>query len=302
MQQLDDQTRPPFSPEVEQLLKAFHDQTPIRAWSMIITIFGDCVMPRGGTLWLGSLTRIMEAIDIGPGVVRTAMSRLAADNWLDRSKVGRNSYYRLTDKGAETFKGATRRIYFETTRSWDGQWIIGFLASGSDRAARREELLARGYGAIAPNVVVRPYTGVLPDSDPQNCVFSTIDGLGPNAWTLAEQGWPLEKISEGYHEFLDHYRAIDEALAAGQSFSQLESLIIRIMLIHDFRRLVLRDPLLPPSALPKNWPGDAARQLSARIYHRVMEASEMWLDSRAEGEYGPLPAPDFDFYRRFNAL
>jgi phenylacetic acid degradation operon negative regulatory protein len=230
------------------------------------------------------------------------MSRLAADDWLARSKSGRNSYYRLTDKGAETFKEATRRIYFETARSWNGQWIVGFLASGQDRAARREKLLDRGYGTIAPNVVVRPYTGLLPDSDPSNCVFSIVESLGPLAWTLASQGWPLEKISSDYLDFLSRYRAIDQAVRDGNVFTQLECLIIRIMLIHDFRRVVLRDPLLPPSALPQEWPGDEARQLCARIYHKVMEPSENWLDHQAEGEYGPLPAPDFDFYRRFNAL
>ncbi|HKH34355.1 MAG TPA: hypothetical protein VKA80_09390, partial [Beijerinckiaceae bacterium] len=37
------------------LLDAFHARTPIRAGSLIVTIFGDAVAPRGGELSLASL-------------------------------------------------------------------------------------------------------------------------------------------------------------------------------------------------------------------------------------------------------
>ncbi|KGM32376.1 phenylacetic acid degradation protein, partial [Inquilinus limosus MP06] len=84
---------------------------PSRTWSIIITVYGDAVVPRGGSLWLGTLSAFLHAIDIGDGVVRTAMSRLAADGWLERSRVGRNSFYRLAERGRETFRTATEHIY-----------------------------------------------------------------------------------------------------------------------------------------------------------------------------------------------
>ena len=72
---------------------------PSRTGSIVITVFGDAIVPRGGSVWLGTLLTFFEMLDIDGGVVRTAMSRLAADGWLERSKVGRNSFYRLADKG-----------------------------------------------------------------------------------------------------------------------------------------------------------------------------------------------------------
>jgi hypothetical protein len=63
------------------------------------------VMPRGGSVWLGTLLEFFKAIDIDSGVVRTAMSRLANDGWLERNKVGRNNFYRLADKGRLTSGG-----------------------------------------------------------------------------------------------------------------------------------------------------------------------------------------------------
>src|SRR6202012_1736253 len=86
-------------------------QEPSRTGSLVITVFGDAIVPRGGAVWLGTLLEFFGAIDIDSGVVRTAMSRLAADGWLERNKVGRNSFYRLAQKGRQTFDVATAHIY-----------------------------------------------------------------------------------------------------------------------------------------------------------------------------------------------
>ena len=83
----------PLARIVEQLKRE-----PSRTGSIVITVFGDAIVPRGGSVWLGTLLEFFEALDIDSGVVRTAMSRLAADGWLERNKVGRNSFYRLDKK------------------------------------------------------------------------------------------------------------------------------------------------------------------------------------------------------------
>src|SRR6266567_2432749 len=86
----------PLSAPVATLLEKFHARKPVRAWSLIVTLYGDAVVPRGGSLWLGSLVDIMALLRIDAGHVRTAMSRLTSDGWLERERVGRNSYYRLS--------------------------------------------------------------------------------------------------------------------------------------------------------------------------------------------------------------
>ncbi|UMX80664.1 hypothetical protein MJ575_13540 [Klebsiella pneumoniae] len=40
-------------------------------------------------------------------------------------------------------------------------------------------------------------------------------------------------------------------------------------LIHFYRRVVLKDPLLPEELLPAHWAGQTARQLCINIYQRV---------------------------------
>src|SRR3984957_293859 len=91
----------PLARIIEQLKRE-----PSRTGSIVITLFGDAIVPRGGSVWLAPLLSFFEPIDMDGGVVRTAMSRLAADGWLERNKVGRNSFYRLGRKGRETFDAA----------------------------------------------------------------------------------------------------------------------------------------------------------------------------------------------------
>ena len=84
---------------------------PSRTGSIAITMFGDAIVPRGGSVALGTLLEFFAAIDVDSTVVRTAMSRLTADGWFVREKVGRNSFYRLVQRERLTFDIATKHIY-----------------------------------------------------------------------------------------------------------------------------------------------------------------------------------------------
>src|SRR2546430_1337541 len=94
----------PLARIIEQLKRE-----PSRTGSIVITVFGDAIVPRGGSVWLGTLLEFFKALDIDSGVVRTAMSRLAADAWLERNKVGRNSFYRLGKRGPPNLRAPAQQ-------------------------------------------------------------------------------------------------------------------------------------------------------------------------------------------------
>src|SRR5580692_1935311 len=119
---------PPLARIIDQLKRE-----PSRTGSIVITVFGDAIVPRGGAVWLGTLLGFFAALDIDGNVVRTAMSRLAADGWLERSKVGRNSFYRLNKKGRQTFDAAAKHIYDPQSSDWTGRFELLLIGNGEDR-------------------------------------------------------------------------------------------------------------------------------------------------------------------------
>src|SRR3981189_1579243 len=97
---------------------------PSRTGSIVITVFGDAIVPRGGSVWLGTLLEFFGTLDIDARVVRPARSRVTAGGGVHRSKVGRNSFYRLVKKGRQTFDIATRHIYDPPPAGWTGRFEL----------------------------------------------------------------------------------------------------------------------------------------------------------------------------------
>ncbi len=263
---------------------------PSRTWSVIITLYGDVVAPRGGSLWLGTLLEVFAALGIGGNVVRTAMSRLAADGWLERNRVGRNSFYRLAPKGRTIFAEAARRIYAADAPDWDGSFHLALLPgrTGADLA---------DCVALAPGVLL----ALSPAHLPAEAIRLRAVSDPEDAKRLAQQAWPLDRTAAGYRRFLAVFAPMQAALAQGGQLGELQALATRVLLIHEYRRVVLRDPLLPCSLLPQDWPGHSARRLCGELYQLLRPGSEAWLDAHALNEEGPLPPPDQGFADRFAA-
>src|SRR5882757_4991424 len=106
---------------------------PSRTGSLIITFYGDAILPRGGSVWLGTLLQFLEMLETDGGVVRTAVSRLAADGWLDRDKVGRKSFYKLAPQGRVRFKAAVEHVYNPHMSDWAGRFELLLIGNGADR-------------------------------------------------------------------------------------------------------------------------------------------------------------------------
>lgn len=289
------------SAAVAKLLDQFHAKRPVRAWSLIITLYGDAIVPRGGNLWLGSLSEIMALFRVDAGHVRTAMSRLTADGWLKREKSGRNSYYRLTKREQGSFVAATERIYFAHAPAFDGRLRLALLGPGiDDRSAVRPMLERAGFAALSPAAYVAFADPALPLPETEG-LFLLRTQEGDDLSALAAAAWKLEPLAQAYRAFVAHFTPLDLALAKAVDVPGTDALVARVLLIHEYRRIVLRDPGLPAPLLPEDWPGAAARQLAARLYRKVARESEAFLDSAAQDQNGPLPPAEAQFRARFQA-
>jgi phenylacetic acid degradation operon negative regulatory protein len=249
-------------------------------------------------VWLGTLLEFFKGIDIDSGVVRTAMSRLAADGWLERSKVGRNSFYRLVKKGRQTFDVATAHIYDPPPSDWTGRFELLLIPASEDRDAAREELKNAGFGSPLPGVWVAP-SGVPVPEEAVSAIRLEVSAEDDSGRRLLSQSWPLDRTADAYSKFIKTFEPL-RAWMSREALSDTDAFTARILLIHQYRRVVLRDPLLPSALLPADWPGRPARRLCGEIYRGLLPASEQWLDRNASNENGPLPKAGPGLARRFS--
>lgn len=285
---------------LERVLAHFERQRPLRAGSLIVTVFGDAIAPRGGTLWLGSLLEIMALFGIEAGLVRTALSRLVQEKWFERTRSGKNSFYRLSTEGRAKFAEATARIYHAAEPAWDGELRLALLASlpPPERLAARDLLTGAGWGQTAPTVMLKPATSALDGPAVEDVIWLTarIEREADAPRRLAESSWQLAPVAQGYARFIDTFGSLG---ARPGPLDEASAFRLRLLLIHEYRRIILRDPLLPRQMLPKDWPGFEARRLCRQLYRLTLARSEAWLDGHAKAMTGPLPAPDAAFKTRF---
>jgi phenylacetic acid degradation operon negative regulatory protein len=283
----------PLTPIVDQL-----KHEPSRTGSIIITVFGDAIVPRGGSVWLGTLLEFFKALDIDGSVVRTAMSRLAAHGWFEREKVGRNSFYRLVKKGRQTFDTATRHIYDPPPSDWTGRFELLLIGNSWDRDAAREALGHAGFGSPLPGVWVAPSGVPIPD-EAAGAIRLEVSAEDDSGRRLLSASWPLDRTADAYLKFMTAFEPLRGWKGAREALADADAFVARILLIHHYRRVVLRDPLLPMALLPRDWPGWAARKLCGEIYRGLLPASEQWLDRYGSNHAGPLPKAAAALWQRF---
>ncbi len=306
---------PSQSALTEGLLSDFAAQQPFRAGSFIVTIYGDAVAPRGGTLSLASLLALMSEVGASESLVRTAVSRLAADGWLKGRRQGRHSFYSLTEIGSRRFEAATRRIYLGSPPAWAGTWEVVLLpgGAGEGRESLRKALRWLGFGQAGPAVMIHPQ----PDREALAAVLdepgaaeaavlisgtSEVAGKSAVLKRLVAESWDLEALAKGYGQFLTRFGPLSETLASGSELSPLESLLVRLLLIHEYRKVILRDPALPAALLPEDWPGRQAQALCRRVYAAVVDGAEAWVSENLRRDDGALPPSGADFWFRFGGL
>lgn len=300
---------------LDHLIERFQQQTPIRASSLIITLYGDAIEPRGGTVWLGSLIQLLEPMGINERLIRTSIFRLTKENWLTAEKVGRRSYYSLTGTGRRRFEKAFKRVYAANPPAWDGSWCLAMLTQlpQDKRKQVREELEWQGFGAISPGVLGCPrcdradINATLQDLGAleETILFETTaqDVLASKALRMqVRESWKIDELAAHYSEFIQLFRPLWQSLKEQKQLDPKACFLARVLLIHEYRKLLLRDPQLPDELLPGDWEGRAARQLCRNIYRLIQGPAEQWLEAAMETADGPLPAVSEGFYKRFGGL
>lgn len=295
-------------PPAQQRLEDFRQQDRVQAGSLIISVFGDAVLPRGSRIWLGSLIELLEPLGLNERLVRTSVFRLVKEEWLRTEPSGRRTDYLLTPSGQRRFEEASRHIYASSAPLWDRRWrlivTVGELAP-KEREGLRRALFWQGFGVLGGDCFVHPsadltaafdalhaegLSGILGRLKPLLAADAQF-GTAANDVDMVNGAWNLEHLAGVYAGFVDRYQPVLDQLRtdANNEIDDESAFLLRVLLIHDYRRLLLRDPELPDVLLPADWPGQKARLLCKELYRRLLGPSERHLDAHFQLASGQTP-------------
>jgi phenylacetic acid degradation operon negative regulatory protein len=302
-----------------RIVGGFRRHPDASARTLLVTIFGDSVRPHGGQVWTGSLVRLVEPLGISERLVRTSLNRLAGEGLLATRRAGRRSFYSVTPAADREFASVEDRIYHRAREAWDGRWTIVAETGGLPapvRAELRQRLGWLGFAALTPGVQICPADhsaavgAMLEDLDACGGVAAfrgQANGIGLDDRALARRTSDLDVLTPAYEAFLARFGPLVNG-AAGSPAQEPHNgdvdpetaFLTRTLLLHGWRRIVLREPALPAELWPDGWVGDAAYDVAAAAYRRLSPAAETHLGAVCETPAGALPALDPQLRNRFD--
>lgn len=264
------------------------------ARSLLLTVLGEYVLPRGGTVWTSTLLESLALFGIEDKAARQALSRAAKAGWLVSERVGREARWRLTERGRMLLAEGSARIYaFDPTRGdWDGKWLVLVISIPEERRADRNVLRTRlawaSFGSLGQGVWLSP------DSGRQAVVESIFDGLErptrlvsfvtelgglSDARNVVADAWDLVELERHYRAFITEFAAVAET-DASLAFT------VNTRIVHEWRKFPFTDPGLPTSLLPRDWPGHRAHALFQQLHSELSTQACAWFEERGTHRAG----------------
>ena len=268
---------------------------------MIFTLYGDYIRYRGGEIWTGSLIKLLKQLGMSDQGVRSALSRMWKKGWLKRRRIGRRSYYSLTEKSQELLAAGAQRIFEPEEGEWSGHWyVVAYNIPEEKRHQRnrlRRELTWMGCGAFNSAIWISPYdvTKNVREVSHRLEIVEYVqvfraEHLGfAEAKELVARCWDLDRINGQYASFISKYRSLlsgDKGkLEEWDEVDPAECFTRRFMLLHQYREFPFVDPHLPPQLLPSDWLSAQATELFKEYYALLTAKANQFVD--AVFEKGP---------------
>ena len=251
----------------------------MHARSALFDLYGDHLSSRGGKAPVAALVRILAPLDITSPAVRTAISRMVRQGWLEPARLDGGRGYVLTARATQRLDDAASRIYRTRETTWGGAWDLLVLDPVPHRSARervRSGLAFLGYGPLTDSTWISPFpsaeVATLLDTELAGAArFEARDG---DPRKRAGKAWDLAAIAAAYETWHKNARAVvnDPIGEDEQAFA------VRSHLVHEWRKFLFTDPGLPAELLPDDWPGHVAARFFAEEAARLLPAASRFVD------------------------
>ncbi|HKO26246.1 MAG TPA: PaaX family transcriptional regulator C-terminal domain-containing protein [Solirubrobacteraceae bacterium] len=255
------------------------------ARSLLLTILGEYVLPRGEPVWQETLVGALVSVGHSSQAARQALARSVRGGWLETSRVGRRARVSLSSRTCELLATGASRIYsFGSPWHWDGRWLVLILRVPESRREVRHQLRTQlawaGLGSMGGGVWLTPH--VSREAELQDVVRSapaaeatlfvaSLGALGRGA-DVAAAAWNLESVRSQYEAFIEDFAAVRPS--SGEAFFRMQTL-----LVHAWRKFPFLDPDLPAELLPSDWPRRRAHELFTGRHSAWSGPAQEWFDS-----------------------
>lgn len=255
----------------------------MNARSALFDLYGDHLRARGGSARVAALVRLLQPLGVAAPAVRTAVSRMVKQGWLEPARVDGGPGYQLTPRALERLEQAAARIYrTDGTTSWDGRWHVVVPARAGQRASRERLRNGLAYLGYAP---VGDGTWIAARSSPELDALLAAEGVRAERFSARHQGddsdlvrraWDLEAVGRSYDRWLGEAKALVAELP--DAADDEHAFATRSRLVHEWRKFLFTDPGLPRELLPEAWPGDAAAAYFDAESARLLSAADRFVD------------------------
>lgn len=306
-----------FNKLVTEIIGTYSESQIVHSNSLILSIFGDFVSAHGGTIWLGSLIKLVGPLGINQRLVRTSVFRLTEKGVLQSKQVGRRSFYSLTEKGFRQFSSAAERIYRYHDNKWDGDWCLVFTTLNNLEKKYRErfqnELAWLGFNRLANGVYAHPLVTLeevkkvvtemsLEDSVVVMQARSSGEDSLIASGNLIKSSFNVYAMKEEYQEYINFFKGILKSAESTAQKSAESCFLIRLLLIHKYRRILMREPEIPHELMPAECLSHKARDITEKLYKLICNQAEDYFMEIAESESVNLPKVNEEYYTRFGGI
>ena len=261
----------------------------MHARSALFDLYGDHLRSRGGSAPVAALVRMLAPLDVTAPAVRTAISRMVRQGWLEPARVDGGRGYSLTDRATHRLDDAASRIYRTRVSTWTGAWdllVLDPLPVRSVRDRVRAGLSFLGYAPLTDSTWVSPYRSaeVADLLDAESATAARFEARDDDPRRCAQRAWDLEAIGAAYARWHRSAQSVvnDPAEvmgAAAPGGKDEQAFAVRSHLVHEWRKFLFTDPGLPAGLLPSDWPGHAASRFFAEEASRLLPAASRFVDT-----------------------
>src|SRR3954469_25222493 len=98
----------------------------MQARSALLYVYGDHLRARGSQAPVAAVVRMLEPVGIAAPAVRTAISRMVSQGWLEPVQLDGGRGSRTTERANRRLDETGNRVYRRRLPAWDGHWYLVF--------------------------------------------------------------------------------------------------------------------------------------------------------------------------------